>query len=112
MDKISDTLILSMNSLVETWILDSGASFRSYPSREIMESYIFGSFGKVYLADNEALKIVGKKNIRINTPNGHVSSQSVRHIFGLKRNLIFGGQLDDEEYTVSFMYSLHDNEQP
>ncbi|KAE8674463.1 CC-NBS-LRR class disease resistance protein [Hibiscus syriacus] len=68
-DETGDVMILSVNSLIESWILDSGASFHSTPCREIMENYISGDFGKVHLADDETLKIVGKGDIRLKLPN-------------------------------------------
>ena len=50
-------LILSVKSPVESWILDSGASFHSFPSKELFQCFKFGNFRKVYLADSNALEI-------------------------------------------------------
>ncbi|KAE8668800.1 TBC1 domain family member 15-like [Hibiscus syriacus] len=49
--------------------LHTGASFHSIPCQEIVENYVSGDFGKVQLADDETLKIVGKGNIRLKLPN-------------------------------------------
>ncbi|KAE8673187.1 hypothetical protein F3Y22_tig00111807pilonHSYRG00005 [Hibiscus syriacus] len=68
-EETGDAMILSVNSPIESWILDSGASFHSTPCREIMENYVNGDFGKVHLADDETLKIVGKGDIRLKLPN-------------------------------------------
>ena len=38
-EDIGDALILSVNSLVESWILDSGASFHSSPSKELFRNF-------------------------------------------------------------------------
>ncbi|PKI63637.1 hypothetical protein CRG98_015955 [Punica granatum] len=58
---------------------------------------------EVYLVDDEPLEIAGKGDVRIKTPNGLVwQLRGVRHILGLKRNLISVGQLDDEGYDLSF----------
>ena len=57
-DEIYDALILSIDSPIESWILDSGPSFHYTSQREIMDNYIGGDFGKVYLDDDEPLKIV------------------------------------------------------
>ncbi|KAE8730100.1 hypothetical protein F3Y22_tig00003041pilonHSYRG00846 [Hibiscus syriacus] len=65
-EETGDAIILSVNSLIESWILDSLASFHSTLCREIMENYVRGDFGKVHLADDENLKIVGKGDIRLN----------------------------------------------
>ncbi|KAL5761870.1 hypothetical protein ACOSP7_018134 [Xanthoceras sorbifolium] len=96
-EEAGDAMILSVNSPIESWILDSGASFHATPCREIMENYVSGNFGKVHLADDETLKIVEKGDIRLKLPNGSTwKLQGVRHISGLKRNLISIGQLDRE----------------
>ncbi|KAE8688563.1 Retrovirus-related Pol polyprotein from transposon TNT 1-94 [Hibiscus syriacus] len=68
-EETGDAMILSVNTPIESWILESGASFHSTPCREIMENYISCDFGKVHLADDETLKIVGKGDIRLKLPN-------------------------------------------
>ncbi|KAE8728454.1 FACT complex subunit SPT16-like [Hibiscus syriacus] len=102
-EETGDATILSINSPIESWILDSGASFHSTPYQEIMENYVSGDFGKVHLADDETLKIVGKGDIRLKLPNQTTwKLTGVRHISGLKRNLISVGQLDGEGYSTTF----------
>ncbi|TMW80639.1 hypothetical protein EJD97_017495, partial [Solanum chilense] len=44
---IGDALILSVNSPFESWILDSGASFHSSPSKELFQNFKSGNFGKL-----------------------------------------------------------------
>ncbi|KAE8713932.1 Detected protein of unknown function [Hibiscus syriacus] len=79
------------------------ASFHSTPCQEIMENYVSGDFGKVHLTDDETLKIVGKGDIRLKLPNQTTwKLTGVRHIPGLKRNLISVGQLDGEGYSTTF----------
>ena len=102
-EEAGDAMILSVNSLIESWILDSGASFHATPCQEIMENYVSGDFGKVHLADDETLKIVGKGDIRLKFPNQTTwKVQGVRHVPGLRRNLISVGQLDGEGYCTTF----------
>ena len=102
-DEAGDAMILSVNSPIESWILDSGASFHATPCQEIMENYVSGDFRKVHLADDETLKIVGKGDIRLKLPNKTTwKLQGVRHIPGLRRNLIFVGQHDGEGYCTTF----------
>lgn len=60
-EEIYDASILSIDSPLESWILYSRASFHSTSQREIMDNYIGSNFGKVYLADDEPLKIMGKR---------------------------------------------------
>ncbi|KAE8730942.1 Major allergen Pru ar 1 [Hibiscus syriacus] len=100
--KFDDVRDLRQQS-IESWILDSGASFHSTPCREIMENYVSDDFGKVHIADDETLKIVGKGDIRLKLPNQTSwMLKGVRHIPGLKRNLISVGQLDGEGYNTTF----------
>ena len=102
-EEAGDAMILSVNSPIESWILDSGASFHSTPCREIMENYVSGDYGKVHLADDETLNIMGKGDVRVKLPNGTTwKLQGVRYIPGLKRNLISVGQLDGEGYCTTF----------
>lgn len=77
--------------------MDSRASFHTTPHREIIQNYVVGDFGKVYLADGSALDVVGMGDVRILLPNGSVwLLEKVQHIPNLRRNLISVGQLDDE----------------
>ncbi|KAE8693764.1 putative galacturonosyltransferase-like 4 [Hibiscus syriacus] len=102
-EETGDAMILSVNSPIESWILDSGASFHSTPCREIMENYVSGDFGKVHLADDETLKIVGKGDIRLKLSNQTTwTLKGVRHIPGIKRNLISVRQLDGEGFSTTF----------
>ena len=102
-EEAGDAMILSVNSPIESWILDSGASFHATPCQEIMENYVSGDFGKVHLADDETLKIVGKGDIRLKLPNQTTwKLQGVRHVPSLRRNLISVGQLDGEGYCTTF----------
>ena len=57
---IGDALILSVNNLTESWILDSGASFHSSPNKELFRNFKSGNIEKAYLADNKDLKMKEK----------------------------------------------------
>ena len=58
----------------------------------------------MYLADGLALDVVGMGDVRILLPDGSVwLLEKVRHIPDLRRNLIFVGQLDDEEHAILFI---------
>ena len=92
-----------MNCQVESWILDSGASFHSSPSKELFQNFKSGSFGKVYLADNKALEIEGKGDVCIKTTSGNQwTLEDVRYIPRIKKNLISVGQLDSTGYAIEF----------
>ncbi|KAL6340105.1 hypothetical protein AAG906_038940 [Vitis piasezkii] len=103
-EEVHDALLLAIDSPLDDWVLDSGASFHTTPHREIIQNYIAGDFGKVYLADGLALDVVGLGDVRISLPNGSVwLLEKVRHIPDLRRNLISVGQLDDEGHAILFV---------
>ena len=102
-ENTSDALILSVNSSVESRILDFGASFHYTSHHEIMENYFSDDFNKVHMADDETLKIMGKGDIQVKLPNEIVwKLKDVRFIPSLKRNLISLGQLDQDGYCTTF----------
>ena len=91
-----------MNSPVESWILDSGASFHSSQRKELFQNFKSGNFGKVYLADNKPFEIEGTEDVCIKTTSGNKwTLEDVRYIPGIKKNLISVGQLDSMGYAAS-----------
>ena len=96
-----DALILSVDSSIESWILDSGAYFHSSPNKELFRNFKSENFGKVYLADNKDLEIKEKRDVCIKTLAGNQwTLKDVRYIPGLKKNLISIGQLDSTDYAI------------
>ena len=84
--------------------MDLRASFHTTPHQEIIQNYVEGDFGKVYLADGSALDVVDMGDVRILLPNVSVwLPEKVRHIPDLKRNLISVRQLDDEGHAILFV---------
>ena len=71
-EEVQDALLLAVESPLDDWVLDSGASFHTPPHREIIQNYVAGNFGKVYLTDGLALDVVGMGDVRILLPNGSV----------------------------------------
>lgn len=89
LEDTSDALILSVNSLAESWILDSKASFHYTLHHEIMENYFSGDFSKVHLADDEISKITTKGDIQVKLPNETLwKLKDVRFIPSLKKKKI------------------------
>jgi hypothetical protein len=102
-EEVHDTLLLSIDSPLDSWVLDSGASFHTTLIREVLKNYVVGDFGKVYLVDGTALDVVGIGNVRIRVHSDSVwKLQKVRHILELKKNLISVGQLGDEGHSIHF----------
>ena len=98
-----DALICCVECLVESWVMDSGASFHAIPCKDLMLNFRAGNYGKVRLADDETLDIAGMGDINLRTTLGTSwTLKDVGYIPGLKKMLISVGQLDKEGYRVTF----------
>ena len=90
-----------MDSSIESWILDLGASFHSSPNKELFWNFKSGNFEKVYLANNKDFEIKGKGDVCIKTKvENQWTLKNVRYIPSLKKNLISIGQLDSTGYAT------------
>ena len=49
-----DALLLSFESIDDSWVLDSSAPFHATPHRSYFIDYVQGDFRLVYLGDNES----------------------------------------------------------
>ena len=65
-------LIFAINSSLDDLFLDSGVSFHTIPHWKIIQNYVGGDFGKVYMVVGEALDVMGMWDIQIQLPNGFV----------------------------------------
>ena len=65
-----DYLLLSLESVDDSWVLDSGASFHATPHRGYFIEYVQGDFGLFYLGDNQPSQIVGKGKLRLSCRMG------------------------------------------
>jgi hypothetical protein len=102
-EEVYDALILSVDSPLDSWVLDLGASFHITTIREVLENYVAGDFGKVYLANGSVLDIVGIGDVRIRVHSDSVwKLQRVRYVPKLNENLISVGQLDEEVHVIGF----------
>jgi len=97
-----DTLICSLESKEESWVLDSGASFHATSQKEFFRNYVPGDLGKVYLGNEQSCKIVDKGEVKIKLNGSVWELRNVRHFPDLTKNLIFVGQLASEGYTTVF----------
>ena len=62
-EEVQDALLLVVDCPFEDWVLDSGALFHTTPHREIIQYYVAGDFGKMYLADGSASDVVGMGDV-------------------------------------------------
>ena len=102
-----DALLLSLESVDDSWVLDCGASFHATPHRGYFIDYVQGDFGLFYFGDNKPCQIVGKGKNKIKLQNGnHWLLHEVRHVPRLSMNLISIGKLSDEGCVVTFNYKI------
>ncbi|GKA75957.1 retrovirus-related pol polyprotein from transposon TNT 1-94 [Tanacetum coccineum] len=81
----------------DVWLFDTGATFHMTARREWFHQYkpISGG-GSVYSCNDHELKIIGIGSIMVKMHDGTVRTiRDVRHVKGLKKNLLSLGQLDD-----------------
>ena len=102
-EDVKDALICCVDSPIESWILDSSATFLSTSCRELLHNYVARKYGKVYLADSEPLEIIWKCEVHIRTTNRtQWKLQEVKHVPRLKTNLISMSQINNSGYTIVF----------
>ncbi|GAA0143608.1 hypothetical protein LIER_04254 [Lithospermum erythrorhizon] len=59
MSDYSEVFVLSVNSAVDSWVVDSEESFHTTQDRAVMMNYISENFWTVHLANDEQLNVVG-----------------------------------------------------
>lgn len=88
-DVLQASLILSIENIINYYVVDSGALFHATPHRKHFHDYVQGNFGQVCLGDERPLDIIGKGKVMINLENGNQCLlKDVKHVVGLKNNLI------------------------
>ncbi|KAI3784421.1 hypothetical protein L1987_43520 [Smallanthus sonchifolius] len=98
-----ETLICCVESSVESWIMDSGASFHAVSCPDMVRNLRTCNHGRVRLADDQILDITGIGDVDLKTSLGtNWTLENVRVIPNLRRKLISVGQLDDLGYDVTF----------
>jgi hypothetical protein len=86
---LQDALIISVDNISESYLVDSGASFHATPHRKHFIDYVQGDFGQVHLGDDAPCKIVGMGNVKIKKINGNQwLLKEVRHVPDLRKNII------------------------
>jgi hypothetical protein len=104
---LQDDLILSVDNIFESWVVDAGASFHSKPHRKHFLDYVQGYFGQVHLGDDTPCKIVGMGKVKIKKINRNQwLLKEVRHVLDLRKNLISIGKLASEGFISIFTYTV------
>jgi hypothetical protein len=82
-------LILFVDNIFESWVVDSGALFHTTPHMKHFLDYVQGYFGQVHLVDDAPWKNVGMGKVQIKKSNGNQwLLKEVRHAPYLRKNLI------------------------
>ena len=58
-DVFQDDLNLSLDNIIDAWVVDSRASFHATLDRKHFHDYVQGYFGHVHVGDDKPYKIVG-----------------------------------------------------
>ncbi|VFQ58436.1 unnamed protein product [Cuscuta campestris] len=87
-------------SNVDSWVMDSGASFHATHSGEALQNLVIRDFGKVRLADDRALDVTGMGDIVLKTPVGFWTLKDVKVVPALKKSLISVRQLDEQGHET------------
>ena len=53
-------LIISLDNIINSWVVDSGYSFHITPHRKYFQDYVQGDFIQVCAGDDKPYNIVGK----------------------------------------------------
>ncbi|VFQ91262.1 unnamed protein product [Cuscuta campestris] len=96
------TLTCCEESNVDSWVMDSGASFHATHSGEALQNLVIRDFGKVRLADDRALDVTGMGDMVLKTSVGLWTLKDVRVIPALKKSLISVRQFDEQGHEVKF----------
>jgi len=104
-DVLQDSLILSLENIIDAWVVDLGASFHATPDKKHFHDYVQGDFGQVQLDDDKPYKIIGMGTVFIKQHNENQwLLKEVRHVPNLKKSLISTGQLGGEGCITTFTY--------
>jgi hypothetical protein len=104
-DSDGDLLVLSSEkSCGEAWLLDSASSYHATSNKEWFSSYSEGDFGLARLGDDTGYRVMGVGNIKLKMYDGQeVLLEGVRHVPGLRKNLISLGFLHGEGWLYQAM---------
>jgi hypothetical protein len=70
-DVLQDALVLYIDNIYESSVVDPGASFHATTHRKHFLYYVQGDFGQVHLGVDAPCKIVGMRKVKIKKRNGN-----------------------------------------
>lgn len=84
----------------DMWILDSGASYRICPTRELFTTYSCVDGGSVSMTNRSVCNVIEIRSIRFRTHDGKFYTiKEVMHVTLLKKNLLSLSLLDSKGYS-------------
>lgn len=93
-DGLQDALILSVDNVIDSQVVESRASFHATSHRNYSQYYVQGDFGQVHLGDDKPCKIVGKGKVKIELQDGNQwLLKEVKHVLDMRNNIISIGQV-------------------
>ncbi|KAK9906214.1 hypothetical protein M0R45_002714 [Rubus argutus] len=96
---VGDECLHVDNCLGVQWVVDSGAAFHATSHEEFFTTYKAGDFGTAKMGNESYSKISGIGDICLLTDVGcQLILKDVRHVPGLRLNLLSTGVLDQEGY--------------
>ena len=102
---LQDSLILSLENITNSWVIDLGASFHATPHKKYFQDYVQGDFEQVSLGDDKPCNTIGKGKVQIKLQNGNQwLLKEVKHLPSLRKNLISTRQLGSEGCITTFTY--------
>lgn len=66
---LQDALIISLDNIINSWVLESRVSFHVTPHRKLFLGYVQDGFGQVYLGDDKPYNFFRKGKMLIKLPN-------------------------------------------
>ena len=68
---LQNVLILSLENIIDAWVVDSRDLFHVTPNRKHFHDYVKGDFGYVHLGDDKPCIIIGMGKVFIKQQNGN-----------------------------------------
>ncbi|KAE8686785.1 cytochrome c bioproteinsis protein CCS1 [Hibiscus syriacus] len=97
----ASTTVEGRKRFADIWLIDSGATYHMTSRREWFHHYEPVSGGSVYSCNDHALDIVGVGTIKLKMYDGTIKVvRDVRHVKGLKKNLLSYGLLDNNASKI------------
>ncbi|KAE8674537.1 hypothetical protein F3Y22_tig00111745pilonHSYRG00059 [Hibiscus syriacus] len=97
----ASTTVEGRKQFADIWLIDSAATYHMTSRREWFHHYEPVSGGSVYSCNDHALEIVGVGTIKLKMYDGTIKVvRDVRHVKGLKKNLLSYGLLDNNASKI------------